>query len=32
LKRFNEEMLKVEDLLEQITLKGLIRGVGEHAL
>jgi arginyl-tRNA synthetase len=30
LKRFNEEMLKVEELLEQVALEALIRGVREH--
>jgi len=31
LKRFNEEMLKVKELLELVVLKALIRGVREHA-
>jgi hypothetical protein len=32
LKRFDEEMLKVEELIESLTLEALIRGVNEHAL
>jgi hypothetical protein len=31
LKRFNEEMLNVEEFLEPITLKTLIRRVREYA-
>jgi hypothetical protein len=30
LKRFNEKMLKVEELLEQVALEALIRRVREH--
>jgi len=30
LKRFDEEMLKVEELLEQVALEALIRGAREH--
>jgi len=32
LKRFNKEMFKVEELLELVTLKALIREVREHAI
>jgi len=32
LKRFNEEMLKVEELFKLVALKALIRGVKEHVL
>jgi hypothetical protein len=32
LKRFNEKMLKVEELPESVALETLIRGVREHAL
>jgi hypothetical protein len=32
LRRFNAEMFKVEELIESVTLKALIRGVREHAL
>jgi hypothetical protein len=32
LKRFNEEMLKVEELLKSVALEALIKGVNEHAL
>jgi len=32
LKRFNEEMLKMEELLELVALKALIRGVRDYAL
>lgn len=30
LKRFNEEMIKVEELLESVALEVLIRGAREH--
>ena len=32
LKRFNEEMLKMQELIESVALEALIRGVREHAL
>jgi hypothetical protein len=32
LKRFDENILKVEELLESIALKTLIRGVREHVI
>jgi hypothetical protein len=32
LKRFSEEILKVEELLEPVAFEALIRGVREHAL
>ena len=32
LKRFNKEMFKVEELLELVTLKALIREVREHVI
>jgi hypothetical protein len=32
LKRFNEKMLKVEELSKSVALETLIRGVREHAL
>jgi hypothetical protein len=32
LKRFNEKMLKVEELLEPVALKALIRGVREYVI
>jgi hypothetical protein len=32
LKRFGEDILKVEELLESIALKTLIRGVREHVI
>jgi hypothetical protein len=32
LKRFNKEMLKVEELLKLVALEALIKGVNEHAL
>jgi len=32
LKRYNEKMLKVKEILESITLKALIKGVREHAI
>jgi hypothetical protein len=32
LKRFNEKMIKVEELLESIALEALIRGGREHVI
>lgn len=32
LKRFNDEMFKVKELLEPVTLKALIKGVREYVL
>jgi hypothetical protein len=32
LKRYNEKMLKVEEIFESITLKALIKGVTEHVI
>jgi len=32
LKRFNEKMIKVEELLESIALEALIRGAREHVV
>jgi hypothetical protein len=32
LKRFNEEMLKIEELIQLVALEALINGVNEHFL
>jgi len=32
LKRFNEKMLNIEELLEPLALKDLIKGVRRHAI